>query len=378
MLGQSIRRFTTSVVRRSHYEEGPGKNLPFSVENKWRLLAMMTVYFGSGFAAPFFVSEGADWPITIAKMKALWAVLLVTLLTGCLAEGEPEVTDQLEWQSNQPWEQALNRFWDYLRWVQTLSDQVQEELQSSQVTQELTALMEDTMTEVKAYKKELEEQLGPVAEETRARLGKEVQAAQARLGADMEDLRNRLGQYRNEVHTMLGQSTEEIRARLSTHLRKMRKRLMRDAEDLQKRLAVYKAGAREGAERGVSAIRERLGPLVEQGRQRTANLGAGAAQPLRDRAQAFGDRIRGRLEEVGNQARDRLEEVREHMEEVRSKMEEQTQQIRLQAEIFQARLKGWFEPIVEDMHRQWANLMEKIQASVATNPIITPVAQENQ
>ena len=312
-------------------------------------------------------------------MKALWALLLVPLLTGCLAEGELEVTDQLPGQSDQPWEQALNRFWDYLRWVQTLSDQVQEELQSSQVTQELTVLMEDTMTEVKAYKKELEEQLGPVAEETRARLAKEVQAAQARLGADMEDLRNRLGQYRNEVNTMLGQSTEELRSRLSTHLRKMRKRLMRDADDLQKRLAVYKAGAQEGAERGVSAIRERLGPLVEQGRQRTANLGAGAAQPLRDRAQALSDRIRGRLEEVGNQARDRLEEVREQMEEVRSKREEQTQQIRLQAESFQARIKGWFEPLVEDMQRQWANLMEKIQASVATNSIAsTTVPLENQ
>ncbi|XP_066092322.1 cytochrome c oxidase subunit 7C, mitochondrial-like [Saccopteryx bilineata] len=57
MLGQSIRRFTftTSVVRRSHYEEGPGKNLPFSVENKWQLLATMTLFFGSGFAAPFFI-----------------------------------------------------------------------------------------------------------------------------------------------------------------------------------------------------------------------------------------------------------------------------------------------------------------------------------
>ena len=55
MLGQSIRRFTTSVVRRSHYEEGPGKNIPFSVENKWRLVAMMTLFFGSGFAAPFFI-----------------------------------------------------------------------------------------------------------------------------------------------------------------------------------------------------------------------------------------------------------------------------------------------------------------------------------
>ncbi|XP_063475492.1 cytochrome c oxidase subunit 7C, mitochondrial-like [Symphalangus syndactylus] len=55
MLGQSIRRFTTSVVRRSHYEEGPGKNLPFSVENKWSLLAKMYLYFGSAFATPFLV-----------------------------------------------------------------------------------------------------------------------------------------------------------------------------------------------------------------------------------------------------------------------------------------------------------------------------------
>nr|XP_045059089.1 cytochrome c oxidase subunit 7C, mitochondrial-like [Desmodus rotundus] len=55
MLGQSIWRFTTSAVCRSHSEEGPGKNLPFSVENKWQLLLMMTSYFGSGFAAPFFI-----------------------------------------------------------------------------------------------------------------------------------------------------------------------------------------------------------------------------------------------------------------------------------------------------------------------------------
>uniref|UniRef100_A0A8C8YJ88 Cytochrome c oxidase subunit 7C, mitochondrial n=1 Tax=Prolemur simus TaxID=1328070 RepID=A0A8C8YJ88_PROSS len=54
MLAQSILRFTTSVVHRSHYEEGPKKNLSFSVKNKWQLLIMMTLYFGSGFAAPFF------------------------------------------------------------------------------------------------------------------------------------------------------------------------------------------------------------------------------------------------------------------------------------------------------------------------------------
>ncbi|KAG5194343.1 hypothetical protein JEQ12_013140 [Ovis aries] len=40
MLGQSIQGFTISVVRRSHYEG---------------LLAMMTLFFGSEFAAPFFI-----------------------------------------------------------------------------------------------------------------------------------------------------------------------------------------------------------------------------------------------------------------------------------------------------------------------------------
>ncbi|XP_011830527.1 PREDICTED: apolipoprotein E, partial [Mandrillus leucophaeus] len=128
-------------------------------------------------------------------MKVLWAALLVTFLAGCQAkveqpvepETEPELHQQAEWQSGQPWELALGRFWDYLRWVQTLSEQVQEELLSPQVTQELTTLMDETMKELKAYKSELEEQLSPVAEETRARLSKELQAAQARLGADMED-----------------------------------------------------------------------------------------------------------------------------------------------------------------------------------------------
>lgn len=57
-------------------------------------------------------------------------------------EPEPQLERELEpeapWQASQPWEQALGRFRDYLRWVQTLSDQVQEEVLNTQVTQELT------------------------------------------------------------------------------------------------------------------------------------------------------------------------------------------------------------------------------------------------
>uniref|UniRef100_A0A8C3XAH2 Cytochrome c oxidase subunit 7C, mitochondrial n=1 Tax=Catagonus wagneri TaxID=51154 RepID=A0A8C3XAH2_9CETA len=50
-LGQSIR---ASQPLWGPGEEGPEKNLPFSVENKWRLLAVMILCFGSGSAETFF------------------------------------------------------------------------------------------------------------------------------------------------------------------------------------------------------------------------------------------------------------------------------------------------------------------------------------
>ena len=276
-----------------------------------------------------------------------------------------------EWQPNKPWEQALGRFRDYLRGVQTLSNKLQDELLGTQVTEELTVLIEDTMKEVKAYRKELELQLGPLAQETQDRLTKELQAAQARLQSDMEDVRTRLALYRSEAQTMLGQSTDDLRSRLSSHLRKLRKRLLRDAEDLQKRLALYQAGAREGAERGVGTIRERLLPLVDQGRLRAITIG----QPLRERAEAWGQQLRGQLGSLGPRAPARQDDMRDQMEELKAKVEEQAIQIRLEAEAFQARLKNWFQPLVENMQSQWVGLMEKMQSTLDTIP--TPVPSEN-
>lgn len=89
----------------------------------------------------------------------------------------------------------------------------------------------------------------------------------------------------------------------------------------------------------------------------------------------MGERLRARMEEMGSRTRDRLDEVKEQVAEVRAKLEEQAQQISLQAEAFQARLKSWFEPLVEDMQRQWAGLVEKVQAAVGTST--APVPSDN-
>ncbi|XP_040837120.1 cytochrome c oxidase subunit 7C, mitochondrial-like [Ochotona curzoniae] len=57
MLGHSIQRFITSMGHRSHFKRAQGRTC-WSVD-KWRLLAMMTSCFGSGFATSFFIISAA-------------------------------------------------------------------------------------------------------------------------------------------------------------------------------------------------------------------------------------------------------------------------------------------------------------------------------
>ncbi|KAB0375567.1 hypothetical protein FD755_012210 [Muntiacus reevesi] len=57
MLCWGLPVFSISLAPRAPFKEERLnlRNIPFSVENKWRLRAMMTLFFGSGFAAPFFI-----------------------------------------------------------------------------------------------------------------------------------------------------------------------------------------------------------------------------------------------------------------------------------------------------------------------------------
>ncbi|KAK0175772.1 hypothetical protein PV327_009496 [Microctonus hyperodae] len=58
MIGnQIIRRFTTSVIRKSGHglDNGarPGSNLPFDTHNKYKLTAYFILFFGTAFSIPF-------------------------------------------------------------------------------------------------------------------------------------------------------------------------------------------------------------------------------------------------------------------------------------------------------------------------------------
>nr|ABD98739.1 putative mitochondrial cytochrome c oxidase polypeptide VIIc [Graphocephala atropunctata] len=50
-----IRNLSTSLARRSQPGGIPGVNLPFSLDNKFKLTALFVVYFGSGMSVPFLM-----------------------------------------------------------------------------------------------------------------------------------------------------------------------------------------------------------------------------------------------------------------------------------------------------------------------------------
>lgn len=58
MIGRSslfARRALTNFVR-NHSDGGiPGENLPFSINNRYKLTAYFILFFGSGLGAPFIV-----------------------------------------------------------------------------------------------------------------------------------------------------------------------------------------------------------------------------------------------------------------------------------------------------------------------------------
>ncbi|XP_007491633.1 apolipoprotein E [Monodelphis domestica] len=285
-------------------------------------------------------------------MKLLWALWALALLTGCQGEEAKVSLEEQDagpepWDSEpaRAWEAAMGRFRSYLDQLQARAEDLQSEVQSSQIVKDLRGLMTDTMTELNAYKAEMDQELNPAAEETRARLAKELAAAQARLGADMEDVGARLSQYHREFHAVVNHNIDEVRNRVSAYLRKMRKRIGRDYEELQSRLATYQAGAREGVERGLGSLRG-LVPLLEraqqQSKRRMASLGAAA-----------GERLQGHLDQVRSQ-----------IEEAKAKVEEQTALLEAQLQGFHDRLKAWFEPLASDLQRQWAALVEKVQEAV--------------
>nr|XP_018917688.1 PREDICTED: cytochrome c oxidase subunit 7C, mitochondrial-like [Bemisia tabaci] len=46
---------TSAAMQYKKPIHGPGSNIPFRIDNPWRLVAVFTVYCGTGFAIPYLI-----------------------------------------------------------------------------------------------------------------------------------------------------------------------------------------------------------------------------------------------------------------------------------------------------------------------------------
>merc|ERR1712029_887541 len=62
------RQFSTSIARRSgHGVEPPGPNLPFQIQNRFRLTMNFCIFFATGFGAPFFMVRHQMLKMQVAR-----------------------------------------------------------------------------------------------------------------------------------------------------------------------------------------------------------------------------------------------------------------------------------------------------------------------
>ncbi|XP_018568942.1 cytochrome c oxidase subunit 7C, mitochondrial-like [Anoplophora glabripennis] len=58
MIGRSnlfVRKAAWNLARYHDHGGVPGGNLPFSINNRFKLTALFVLFFGSGFSAPFLI-----------------------------------------------------------------------------------------------------------------------------------------------------------------------------------------------------------------------------------------------------------------------------------------------------------------------------------
>lgn len=90
------------------------------------------------------------------------------------------------------------------------------------------------MSELSAYRNDLQTKISPYAEMSTGQLTQDLQLLANKLQKDMVDAKERSTQYLGELKTMVEQNTDDVRGRVTTYSNKLKKRLNKDTEEIRK------------------------------------------------------------------------------------------------------------------------------------------------
>lgn len=90
------------------------------------------------------------------------------------------------------------------------------------------------MSELSAYRDDIQTKLSPYAETSAGQLSEDLQLLANKLQRDMLEAKERSTEYLGELRTMMEQNTDDVHNRISTYTNKLKKRLNKDTEEIRK------------------------------------------------------------------------------------------------------------------------------------------------
>ncbi|XP_028820492.1 apolipoprotein Ea [Denticeps clupeoides] len=236
-------------------------------------------------------------------MKVVAAILALAVFSGC--HGWSFHQDQ----PKEPWEDAVDRFWQYVADVNSRAEEMKKTLQSSEINQEFDNLISNTMSELSMYRDDLHNKLGPLAKNTAELLQQDFLLLADKLEADMKDAKERTVMYTTELQTLVEQNTAEVRNRLNTYTRKLKKRLGKDTEEFRNKMSVYFGELQSRINDRVDDVKLRVNPYLTEMHEQTKEKLSALGQMLKSHT----EEMRENLETKANDLRQKLEKTQENL-----------------------------------------------------------------
>uniref|UniRef100_A0AAY4DLX0 Apolipoprotein Eb n=1 Tax=Denticeps clupeoides TaxID=299321 RepID=A0AAY4DLX0_9TELE len=234
-------------------------------------------------------------------MKVVAAILALAVFSGQIS-----IVKLID-QPKEPWEDAVDRFWQYVADVNSRAEEMKKTLQIDDIlmTNQFN-LISNTMSELSMYRDDLHNKLGPLAKNTAELLQQDFLLLADKLEADMKDAKERTVMYTTELQTLVEQNTAEVRNRLNTYTRKLKKRLGKDTED---KMSVYFGELQSRINDRVDDVKLRVNPYLTEMHEQTKEKLSALGQMLKSHT----EEMRENLETKANDLRQKLEKTQENL-----------------------------------------------------------------
>ncbi|XP_054637582.1 apolipoprotein Eb [Dunckerocampus dactyliophorus] len=271
-------------------------------------------------------------------MKAVALVLALAVITGCNAR----VVRQAD-ATPRNWEEGVERFWQYVSELNQKADGVVQTIKTSQLNRELDTLITDTMSELVAYKDDIQAKLGPYATASTGQLTTDLQLLANRLQKDMLDAKERSTEYLGELKSMVEQNSGDVRGRISSYTHKLRKRLNKDTEDIRNIVATYLGEIQSRTSQNLDTVRQKVEPYVQQAGDTASQKLSDISTMLQSQAVGLGQQLESQAEGLRTQLEATAEELRTSLE---GKIDELTE---------------LFSPLATQIRQKFDTMIEKVK-----------------